>query len=204
NPQYSTGDFGSVHGVELSVRASLPWAMVRGGYALSRAMGVSSGAQNDSIATPGAARTEYPLAFDRRHSADLAIYLGRAAGHEVSAWSLTAVGSLQSGYPIDRYQAAGAGGELVDSRLPWTALLDARVARDFGGLPGCDGCAWRIVADGRNLLGRANIIALRRDTGGLGPAVGAVTGVIDALATPDTPIPAESPGYARLADLDGN
>ena len=204
NPQYSTGDFGSVHGVELSVRASLPWAMVRGGYALSRAMGVSSGAQNDSIATPGAARTEYPLAFDRRHSADLAIYLGRAAGHEVSAWSLTAVGSLQSGYPIDRYQAAGAGGELVDSRLPWTALLDARVARDFGGLPGCDGCAWRIVAAGRNLLGRANIIALRRDTGGLGPAVGAVTGVIDALATPDIPIPAESPGYARLADLDGN
>jgi hypothetical protein len=205
NPQYTTGDFGTVQGVELSLRAQLPWARVRAGYALSRAMGVASGAQNDSTADPGRAATEYPLAFDRRHSADVTLYLWQAAGNADAPWSLTIASSLQSGYPISRRAAAGVDGDgLETARLPWTSTVDARLARDFGAVPGCNGCAWRIVADGRNLLGRANIVALRRDTGGLGPTIAAVNAVRDDVPPPDAPIPAESPGYSALADLNGN
>lgn len=205
NPQYTTGDFGTVQGVELSLRAQLPWATVRGGYALSRAMGVTSGAQNDSTADPDRAAIEYPLAFDRRHSADVAFYLWQAAGMTDSPWSLTLVGSAQSGYPISRLAAGGVGADdLETARLPWSIVLDARLARDFGSLPGCGGCTWRIVADGRNLLGRANIVALRRDTGGLGPAIGAVNALLDDVAPPSMPIPAEAPGYSAAADLNDN
>ncbi|MGH7444578.1 MAG: hypothetical protein ACREKM_06865, partial [Longimicrobiales bacterium] len=117
-PQYTTGDFGNVQGVELSVRATLPWGTLRGAYALARALGVSSGAQNDTLATPGAARTEYPLAFDRRHSFDGAAFLGNAAGDEDAAWGIALVASVQSGYPIDRYEAGGVGADLGDPRLP--------------------------------------------------------------------------------------
>lgn len=202
DPQYTTGDFGNVQGVEFSARATLPWATLRGAYALSRAQGVSSGTQNDSLAAPGAARTEYPLAFDRRHSFDAAAYFGNATGRVDSSWGATFVASLQSGYPIDRYEAAGVGGELPDARLPWTAILDARLVRDFGSLPACGACAWRVVADVRNLLGRRNIIAARRDTGGLGPDISAVQRLIDAVAPPTVPIPAESPAYSAAADLD--
>ena len=204
DPQYTTGDFGNVQGVELSTRATLPWATLRAAYALSRAQGVASGAQNDSLATPGAARTEYPLGFDRRHSFDAAAYLGNAAGNDDTRWGATVVASVQSGYPIDRYEAAGVGAELDDPRLPWTAVVDARLAWDFGGLPGCDGCAWRVVADGRNLLGRRNLIAARRDTGGLGPTIETVEALVAAVAPPAVPIPAESPLYSAAADLDGS
>src|SRR5690606_3816926 len=124
---------------------------------------VVSTAFSDSITGPNEVRVEFPLAFDRRHSADFAIMAGAAAGLD-ARWSAVLTGSLRSGYPLDRRQTvpdAVPGGALPE-RLPWTASLDARLAYTLGAAPGCGACRVRLLADARNLLGRENIIGLRR------------------------------------------
>ncbi|MBR9988669.1 MAG: TonB-dependent receptor [Gemmatimonadetes bacterium] len=201
-PLFSTDDEGSVQGLELAMRARWSSLSFRASWALQKAVGVASGTDSDSILTGDRRFLEYPLAFDRRHSIDLAMFYGRAAGAE-SGWSAALTSSIQSGYPVDRIAAAGAGEDLRATYLPWTSTIDMRLSRDLGRLPGCDGCAWRVVADGRNLLGRENVIAVRRDTGGLGPTLGAVRALADAMPAP-ADIPAESPLYSAGIDLDGN
>src|SRR5690606_37273272 len=128
---------------------------------------------------------------------------GRGAGAE-SPWSAALTSSVQSGYPIDRIAAAGEGADDVSvAYLPWTSTIDLRLSRDLGRLPVCGGCTWRVMADGRNLLDRENIIAVRRDPGGLGPAVPALQELVDRLQSPGD-IPAESPLYSLGIDLDDN
>ncbi|HEX2167556.1 MAG TPA: TonB-dependent receptor, partial [Longimicrobiales bacterium] len=203
DPLYSTDDQGTVQGMELSVRARWSDLSLRASWALQKATGVASGTDSDSIITGDRRFVEYPLAFDRRHSIDFALLYGRGAGAE-SPWSAALTSSLQSGYPIDRIEAAGGDADDVSvAYLPWTSTIDLRVSRDLGQLPGCDGCAWRVMADGRNLLDRENIIAVRRDTGGLGPTLPALRALADAMQPPGA-IPAESPLYSAGIDLDSN
>ncbi|MGH7446953.1 MAG: TonB-dependent receptor domain-containing protein, partial [Longimicrobiales bacterium] len=202
DPLFSTDDEGTVNGMELSMRARWSALSFRASWALQKATGVASGTDSDSVITGDNRFVEYPLAFDRRHSIDVAVFYGRAAGVE-SGWSAALTSSMQSGYPIDRIAAAGVGEPLRATYMPWTSTIDLRFTREVGGLPGCDGCAWRVMADGRNLLDRENIIAVRRDTGGLGPTLAALRALADAMPVPPD-IPAESPHYSAGIDLDSS
>ncbi len=48
------------------------------------------------------------------------------------------------------------------------------------------------------------MIALRRDTGGLGPTAASVRSVGSEITASEPPIPRESARYSPLADLDGD
>lgn len=202
DPLFSTDDEGTVQGMELAMRARWSALSLRASWALQKATGVASGTDSDSVITGDRRFVEYPLAFDRRHSIDIALFYGRGAG-AVSGWSAALTSSIQSGYPIDRIAAGGDGDDARQAYLPWTSTIDLRLSRELGRLPGCDGCAWRLTADGRNLLDRENIIAVRRDTGGLGPTLPALRELVEAMPAPPD-IPAESPLYSAGIDLDGN
>jgi hypothetical protein len=197
---YSTDDEGTVRGAELSLRGRWSSFSLRASYALQKATGVASGTESDTLISGDQRFIEYPLAFDRRHSIDVAAFYGRGAGSD-SPWSVALTSSVQSGYPIDRI--AAADGTQPNTYLPWTSTVDLRVARELGRLPGCGGCTWRVAFDGRNLLGMENIIAVRRDTGGRAPGLDAVRALAEALPAP-APIPAESPLYSRSIDTDGD
>ena len=176
------------------------------GYALMEAVGVGSGAFEVIDSTAADRRLEFPLAFDRRHSANLAVMVGRAAGAPDWKFGASLSGSLQSGYPLDRQLAAGdivGDVEHRTARLPWTNFLNLRVSYDFGGLGVCR-CSWRVLLDGRNILGTDNVIALRRDTGELAPRTSDLEDVAVELSPGFTPIPIESPRYSAQADLNRN
>jgi hypothetical protein len=202
DPLFSTDDQGTVQGLEVSMRARWSSLSLRASWALQKATGVGSGTDSDSVITGDARFVEYPLAFDRRHAIDVAVLYGRAAGAE-SGWSGALTSSTQSGYPIDRIAAGGDVADQNTTYLPWTSTIDLRFSRELGSVPGCGGCAWRLTADGRNLLDRENVIAVRRDTGGLGPSLPAVRALADAMPVP-ADIPAESPLYTAGIDLDSN
>jgi hypothetical protein len=199
--QFTTGDFGSANGVELQARAYVPGGFLRGGYALQRAMGVATGAADVEGRAPGEARVEYPLAFDRRHAISGAYSGGRAGGRADAAWSASAVLMAMSGTPVDRFGGTlEQGGSPVYRYLPWTVQLNLRASREMTRWSPCERCGWRVVADGRNLLGRENVVAVRRDTGGLAPTLEELDALVAAHPAPAA-ISRESPRYSRRADL---
>lgn len=207
--QFTTGDFGTVQGAELTLRGRWPGLRIRAGYALQKAEGVASTAFDpvDTLATDGSSeRVEFPLAFDRRHSADIAVFVGRAAGDPGWGWGAAVTSTVQSGFPLDRELAAGEidGRLSVDAYLPWTWTVDVRLSRELGTLPGCGGCRWRAVVDGRNILGRENVIALRRETGEVGPSIARVRALAARESGVATPIPFESPEYSARIDFDSD
>ncbi len=194
---YSTGDKGTIQGVEITAHGGWPSIEFRAGYTLQEATGITSGALDDDEVDPEAQITEYPLAYDRRHSIDFVLLGGRATGWEGTGWGVALALAVRSGFPLDRRE------ELI-TRLPWTSALGIRITRDLGGLPLCDGCMLRVMADARNVTGRDNVIALRRDTGGLGPPADQVNDVMNEIPLGADPIPRESRLYNPLGDLDGN
>ena len=204
--QFTTGDFGTVKGVELSVEARFPALRLRAGYALQSAKGVTSGALEDPGEGLTERRIEFPLAFDRRHSIDLILLAGHSAGAPEQKWGFTLTGFIRSGFPLGRFfEEVDVFEELeVKDRLPWTHVFNVRLSREFGALPGCGGCSWQLVAVARNVLGTDNIIALRRDTGTIAPATSDL--FADALEVPGNmdPIPFESPNYSALGDLNSD
>ena len=205
--QFTGGDFGTVRGAEMSVRARWPFLRLRLGYALQKAVGVVSTALDPEIEDPDATREEFPLAFDRRHSANLAVFAGRAAGQADRRWGVALATAAKSGYPLDRHLLAPereSDPERPDPArfLPWIVQLDLRATLELGDLPGCSDCRWRVVVDGRNLLDRDHVLALRRDTGTVAPPAAQVLEL--ARGGPGGAIPRESPRYSALADLDGN
>jgi hypothetical protein len=203
--QFTTGDFGTVKGLEVSLQGRWEAILARLNYALQDARGVTSSAFEDPGGEVTGQRLEFPLAFDRRHSFDAALGLGRPTGSADQKWGATLTASVRSGFPLDRTAAVdgveSAGN--VDQRLPWTYQLNLRVTRDFGALPGCGRCRWRVVADARNLLGTENTVALRRDTGTVAPSAEDVLASADDLSN-DPPIPRESPDYSGLVDLNSD
>ncbi|MEN8376820.1 MAG: TonB-dependent receptor [Gemmatimonadota bacterium] len=197
--RFVSSDFGNVRGAEVSLRGDWDAARVRLSYTLQKATGTVSTALDPENPDSTDAPFEAPLAFDRRHAFDLLLAVGRARGLE-SAWRGSLTATVESGLPLTGI-AGIVGREGSVAALPWTAQIDGRVARDLGRLPGCERCAWSVVADGRNLFDRDNILGLRRDTGGLAPDLETVTAQADGLTIPD-PIPRESPSYSPLTDLD--
>ncbi|MFQ5889493.1 MAG: TonB-dependent receptor domain-containing protein [Gemmatimonadota bacterium] len=201
--QFTTGDHGTVQGAELTVRTRWLWGELRAGYALQRATGITSGIGNDTTTIEAGQGVEFPLAFDRRHSVDLTFLAGRAAGGSRTGWGGVLTAMVQSGFPLDRRIVTDpVEGPPALERLPWTVSLDLRVTREIGSFPGCRSCRLRLVLDGRNILGRNNIIALRRDTGEIAPSLQTVNELVGTLPGSQPAIPRESPRYSPLADLD--
>ncbi len=191
--QFSTGDRGTVTGVEISVRGRWTGLQLSGGYALQEATGITSGALDTDVDT-AVQVTEFPLAFDRRHTADFVVLGGRAAGWDGTGWGVSLAASVRSGFPLDRLASEV-------TRLPWTSLIRLGVSRELGDFL-CRGCGARIIAEGRNIFGRDNVIALRRDTGELGPPSEVVLGAADDIPVTQEPIPLESSLYSPATDLD--
>ncbi len=194
--QFSTGDKGTIQGVEVTAYGRWPGLELRAGYVVQKATGLTSGAFDEDV-DPEAQIEEFPLAFDRRHAIDLVVLAGRATGSEGTGWGGSLTASVRSGFPLDRMAD-------VITRLPWTAFIGFRLTRDLVKLPLCSGCRTRIIIDGRNVTGRDNVIALRRDTGGLGPPAEAVLGAMNDIPMTAQPIPRESQRYNPLVDLDAN
>jgi hypothetical protein len=184
--------------VELSMRGRWRFLSGRAGYAWSKARGLTPGTDTDTLLSGNPARAEYPLAFDRRHSADLAVFMGRAAGAE-TPWSAALTMTVQSGYPLFKADSA-SGRRTVDRYLPWTWTTDLRASWDFGRVPACGRCSLRLVADGRNIFNRRNVIALRRN-GTLSPDHAEVMNLAASVPVPAEPIPLESPDYSGRIDL---
>ncbi len=211
---FTTGDKGTVKGVEISLRGRWPGFGLRAGYALAEATGITSGAFDDSGVIPPGTTAEFPLAFDRRHTIDAAMFLGRAAsatgilpthgGLAQSSFGLVVTARLRSGYPLTSGRPDETAPYAEVQRLPWTSVFDARFTWDFARLPGCRGCALRLVVDGKNLFGKDNVIALRRDSGLLAPSMGTLLDLAERPVTSTFPIPRESDRYAALTDLNGN
>lgn len=203
--QFTTGDFGTVKGIELTVQGRWPALRVRAGYTLQDARGLTSSPFEEPGSEVIERQVEFPLAFDNRHAGDLTLLAGEAAGSPEYRWGLAVTGSMRSGYPLGRIAADLS--EVLDAdfeRLPWIGTLSLRLKRSFQGMPGCGSCSLRLFAEGRNVLGRDNVIALRRDTGSLAPQVEDLRAV--ASETPDdmAPIPIESPRYSGDIDLDND
>jgi len=199
---FSTDDEGTVRGAELAVQGRWGDFALRASYALQKATGITSGLDDDSLVHLNGALVEYPLAFDRRHSIDAALLYGRAGGRAASPWAVAFTATVESGYPFNIRAAAGDTVVRGSAWLPWTAAVNLRLTRDLGRLPFCGGCLWRVTADGRNLLGRENVLAYRGDTGTLAPSLAAVEQLAKARSLSGGPIPAESPSYNRAVDLD--
>jgi hypothetical protein len=213
--QFTTGDKGTVKGLEITLRGRWPGLGVRAGYALADATGVTSGAFDDSGQVPPGSTREYPLPFDRRHTLDAALFLGRAAssariapggteGLAGSSLGLVVTARIRSGYPLNSGAPDESSPVLSAERLPWTSVFDARFTWDFAELPGCRGCSLRLVVDGKNLFASDNVIALSRDSGTLAPSLGTLIDMTERPVTSTFPIPRESDRYAPLADLNGN
>ena len=198
---FSTGDHGTVHGIEFSARARWQAVAMRLGYALQKAEGVTSGVFGGDSAVDVNQTITYPLSFDRRHAIDASVFYGRAAGDKDSPWSIGLTSTVHSGYPFDRRAAAGEVAARANY-LPWTAVLDLRASREVGTF-GCDVCRWRVMVDGRNLLGRDNVIALRRDNASLAPSVASLDSIADGLTIAEG-IPRESTRYSAHADIDAD
>lgn len=208
--QFTTGDKGTVNGVELSALARWPDVFARLGYSLQKAEGLTTGAFADTGSVEPGEPEPVPLAFDRRHTIDLTLLLGRAARAASKVSGGSPVGGVvtarvRSGYPLFPLEALDEAGRPNSiGRLPWTALVDLGVTWDLPGLPGCERCGVRLIAEVKNVLDRDNLIALRRETGTIAPTLAAVQDQADAPVTSTFPIPRESDRYASTVDLDGD
>ncbi len=199
--QFSTGDFGTVKGVEITAEGYWPVLHVRVGYALQSAKGVTSSPFEDPGAGLTEERVQFPLEFDLPHAADLVISAGQAAGATDRRWGFTVTGMLRSGYPLSRTVPEYTPTPTIEQRLPWTGVINLRATYAFGRLPGCPRCSWRVIADVRNVTGRENVIALRRDTGTLAPSAEDLQRIASEVPGDIKPIPRESSDYSALVDL---
>jgi hypothetical protein len=218
---FGNADAGSVKGVELLVERELQDGFgVRVAYTLQQAKATATDAfllnrliSIDPVTgdTIRPARAEFPLDFDRRHTATVVLRSRVPAGvgprllgvRPLAGLESAAIVRLSSGLPYSRTNAAGDSliGLPNDSRLPSTTTVDLLIRRPVrlgtarGGL----------YLDVRNLLNARNIVAVRRDTGEPGLGEAGVQALAEAAyqAHPEE-IPYESARYRAFADTDGN
>jgi TonB dependent receptor len=214
---FGNTDFGSVKGAELIAERELrDWWGARVSYTLQSATATATNAFQffhhvsiDSLTgdTIPAARVEFPLDYDRRHSLTVVLQ-GRApdvvhmpGGRVVAGVEGGIIVRYGSGLPFSRTNAAGDTilGLPNGSRLPAQYTVDLLLRRPLH----VRGVKGGVYVDARNLLDRRNVAALRRDTGQ--PAIDAAG--LEALAQAaynahPEPIPYESPRYRGWADLD--
>jgi hypothetical protein len=216
---FGNTDFGTVKGVELMGERELrDWWGVRASYVFQSATATATNAFEllhrlhiDSLtgATLPPGHVEFPLDFDRRHSLIVVLQARVTDSARVPPrWLLRGleggvVARYSSGLPYSRTNAAGDTilGLPNSERLPAQVTADVLLRRPLalGGRRGS------LYLDVRNLLGRRNIVAVRRTSG----QPTATTPEVQALATAaynahPEPIPYESPRYRGWADLNHN
>ncbi|HYC34031.1 MAG TPA: TonB-dependent receptor [Gemmatimonadales bacterium] len=157
------------------------------------------------------ARAEFPLDFDRRHTLTL-IARGRVADaggplvagiRPLAALEGAVILRFASGLPFSITDSTGDSiiGLPNSSRLPSTSSVDLLVRRSLK-LGGASGA---VYLDVRNLLGRRNVVAVRRDTGVPQPTEEAILLAAEqAYLEHPEPIPFESARYRAQADLNGD
>jgi hypothetical protein len=218
---FGNADAGSVKGLEVLFERDLRDGFgVRVAYTLQQARATATDAfllnrliTIDPVTgdTSRPARAEFPLDYDRRHTATVVVR-GRVSDQAgprllgfrpIAGLESAAILRLGSGLPYSRSNAAGDSliGLPNDSRLPSTMTLDLLVRRPvrLGGTRG------GVYLDLRNLLNKRNVVAVRRDTGEPGldePGVQAMAEA--AYAAHPEEIPYESARYRAFADVDGN
>jgi hypothetical protein len=218
---FGNADAGSVKGAELLVEREMRNGFgVRLAYTLQSALATATDAflLNRVITvdpltgdTTRPAPAEFPLDFDRRHTATgvLRGQLSENVGPKLlgvrplAALESAAIIRYSSGLPFSRTNTTGDSliGLPNDARLPATMTIDLLVRRPLrlGGARG------GVYLDVRNLLNRRNIVSVRRDTGQ--PALDAAG--LDSLAErayqahPED-IPYESARYRAYADINGD
>ncbi len=219
---FGNTDFGTVKGVEVlwerelvrgwGARVSYTFqqatATATNPFQLLSRIRIAPGGAGDTI-FPG--RLEIPLDYDRRHGLT-AILQGRVSDSSrarfpgvflVRGLETAAIVRASSGLPYSRLNATGDTlvGLPNSYRLPWSATVDLLVRHPVR----LRGLAGSVYVDARNVLGRRNVVAVRRDTGepGLGEqGIAAAAGAAYAAHPED--IPYESPRYRPGADLDGS
>jgi hypothetical protein len=218
---FGNADAGSVKGAELLFERELRGGFgVRVAYTLQLADATATDAfllnrliSIDPVTgdTVRPARAEFPLDYDRRHTATIVLrgrvperFGPRVLGVQpLAGFETAAILRLSSGLPFSRTNAAGDSliGLPNGSRLPSTTTVDLLVRRPLrlGGARG------GVYLDVRNLLNRRNIVAVRRDTGQPGLGEDSIQAMAEAAyqAHPDE-IPYESARYRASADTDGN
>lgn len=218
---FGNADAGSVKGLELLLERELQGGFgVRLAYTLQQANATATDAfllnrliTVDPVTgdTTRPARAEFPLDFDRRHTATVVLRSRVPEGigprllgvRPLAGLESAAIVRYSSGLPFSRSNAAGDSliGVPNDARLPATATVDLLVRRPLrlGATRG------GIYLDVRNLLNRRNIVAVRRDTGEPGLTQPGIEALAEAAyqAHPEE-IPYESARYRPHADTDGN
>lgn len=218
---FGNADAGSVRGAELLFERELREGFgIRVAYTLQRALATATDAfllnrliSVDPITgdTLRPARAEFPLDYDRRHTATAVLRTRVSDGAGPKLLGIRPLAGLESaaiiryssGLPFSRSSAAGDSliGLPNDSRLPTTMTIDLLVRRSvrLGGTRG------GVYLDVRNLLNRRNIVAVRRDTGQPGLTDAGVDSLAEAayLAHPEE-IPFESGRYRAYADADAD
>lgn len=212
-------DFGSVRGLEVLFERE--YAGGWGGRVMATLQSATATATNAyqlyrriRLSTVGdtiyPASVEFPLDYDRRLGLT-AIAFSRIRPNVLRAAGLDLLGGLEAsgimrystGLPYSRTNATGD--TLLDLpnsfRLPSQLQFDALVRRPIS-LPGIQGT---IYLDIRNILGKRNLVAVRKDTGtpGLGTS-GVDAAALAAYTAHPEAIPYESPRYRGWADTDAN
>ena len=153
----------------------------------------------------------FPLDYDRRLGLT-GVLIGRTNDDfGPSLGSLAPLGGLEgslitrygTGLPFTRTNATGDSliGLPNSYRLPSQLTVDVLARRPFR-LRGMTGSFY---ADVRNVLGRRNLIAVRRDTGTPLQTEAAIqAAATQAMNQHPEPIPYESPRYRAVNDTDGN
>lgn len=214
---FGNADFGTVKGFEIQLEREMRdgWG-VRASYTLQQATASSSNAfllrrairidtlTGDTIIPP---RIEFPLDFDRRHGL-VVILQGQvpdSAGPQVAGirpfagFEAALIARVSSGLPFTR-RAPGIDtliGDINGARLPSSNTFDLLLRRpvSFGRIDA------GFYLDARNLLGRRNVVAVRRDSGTPETPEDILEAMAeDAYAANSQAIPYESPRYRRWAD----
>lgn len=218
---FGNADNGTVRGAEVLFEreVSKGWG-VRASYTLQEAMATSTNAfllrrviRIDTLTgdTVIPAKVEFPLDYDRRHNLTLILQgqVPEAGGprllgiRPLAGLEGALIGRLSSGLPFTQFRRGSdtLAGEPNGSRLPSASTIDLLLRRPItvGGVGGS------FYVDVRNVLGRRNVVAVRRDTGVPEPDEITIQSMVQAAyeAHPEA-IPYESPRYRPHADLDAN
>ena len=218
---FGNADAGTVRGAEVLFEREMRegWG-VRASYALQEALATSTSAfllrrviridplTHDTIIP---AKVEFPLDYDRRHNITL-IFQGQLPlerGPEVlgirpfAGLEGALIGRLSSGLPYTRLDPGTDTliAEPNGSRLPAASTIDMLLRRPIT----IAGIRGSVYMDVRNVIGRRNIVAVRRETGEPGPTDETIEELAqEAFLLHPERIPYESLRYRAHADLDGN
>jgi outer membrane receptor protein involved in Fe transport len=179
--QYVNGDWGSVKGLDLSI-TKMPRGRLSGtlNYSYMIAQGNSSDANEfyydyftEGDEAPVLPVTEFPLAFDQRHTLSLNIdyRVGRGDNPRLfgltlpSAWGANLLFSYGSGMPYTKTDDDGNRvGALNEGRMPVTHRVDLRLDKDFF-LSKAGDRRLRLFLEVNNIFDRRNVVNVYNRTG---------------------------------------